>query len=96
MIPPEIRTSKIIQKPSPLPYKFQETTTRVVILNVDFEVSGKIFDALAEQRNLHFWRAGVRRMNPELLDHLFFLRFSNPHISAFSLSFLLVDVFLPH
>jgi hypothetical protein len=22
-------------------------------------------------------------MNPELLDHLFFLRFSNPHISAF-------------
>ena len=65
----------------------------MVILNVDFEVPGKILDTLAEQRNLHFWRAGVRRMNPELLDHLFFLRFSNPHISAFSLSFLLVECF---
>ena len=55
----------------------------MVILNMDFEVPGKIFDALAEQRNLHFGRAGIRRMNSELLDHLFFLRFSNPHISAF-------------
>lgn len=68
----------------------------MVILDVNFEVPGEIFDALAEQRNLHLGRACVRRMNPELLDHLFFLRFSNPHISAFSLSFLLVDVFLPH
>jgi len=54
----------------------------VVILNMDFEVPGEILNALAEKRNLHFWRAGIRRMNPELLDHLFFLRFSNPHISA--------------
>jgi hypothetical protein len=35
-------------------------------------------------------------MNPELLDGLLFLRFSNPHISAlFSLSFL-VAKFLPY
>jgi len=69
----------------------------VVILNMDFEVPGEILNALAEKRNLHFWRAGIRRMNPELLDHLFFLRFSNPHISAlFSLSFFLVVRFLPH
>jgi len=69
----------------------------VVILNMDFEVPGEILNALAEKRNLHFWRAGIRRMNPELLDHLFFLRFSNPHISALflSLSFLVVS-FLAH
>ena len=60
----------------------------MVILYMDLEVPGKMLDALAQQRNLHLWRAGVRRMNPELLDCLLFLRFSNPHISAlFSLSF---------
>jgi hypothetical protein len=28
---------------------------------------------------LHFGRAGVRLMNPELLDYTSFLRFSNSH-----------------
>ena len=51
----------------------------MVILHMDFEMPGKMFDALAEERNLHFWRAGVRGMNPELLNHLFSLRFSNRH-----------------
>jgi hypothetical protein len=60
----------------------------MMILYMDLEMPGKMLDALAQQRNLHLWRAGVRRMNPELLDHLLFLRFSNSHISAFSLSFL--------
>ena len=69
----------------------------MVILNVDFEVLGEMLDALAEERNLHFWRTGVRRMNSELLNLLLFLRFSNPHNLRFflSLSFLVV-VFLTH
>ena len=63
---------------------------------MNFEVPAKVFNALAQQRNLHFRRAGVRWMDPELLDLLLFLRFSNPHFSAlFSLSFL-VGVFLSH
>jgi hypothetical protein len=41
---------------------------------------------------LHFRRAGVRRMNSELLDLLLFLRFSNPHNLRFSLSFLFLVV----
>jgi hypothetical protein len=46
---------------------------------------------------LHFRRAGVRLMNPELLNLLSFLRFSNPHsLRFFSLSFLLVVGFLTH
>ena len=40
----------------------------MVILNMNLEVLGEMFDALAQQRNLHFGRAGVRLMNPELLD----------------------------
>jgi len=53
----------------------------MVILHMDFEVLGKMLNALAEERNLHFWRAGVRRMNSELLNRLLFLRFSNRHDS---------------
>ncbi len=60
----------------------------MVILHMDFEVLGKMLDALAEERDLHFWRAGVRRMNPELLNLLFSLRFSNSHNLRVFLSFL--------
>jgi|GEM_PF-1849113 len=55
----------------------------MVVLCMDLEVPGEMLDALTEQRDLHFGRAGVRRMNPELLNSLAFLRFSNSHISAF-------------
>jgi len=60
----------------------------MVILHMDFEVPGKMLNALAEERDLHFWRAGVRRMNSELLNHFFSLRFSNRHNLRFFLSFL--------
>jgi hypothetical protein len=51
----------------------------MVILNMNLEVLGEMFDALAQQRNLHFGRAGVRLMNPELLDDILFRLFSNSH-----------------
>src|SRR6266498_4291222 len=58
----------------------------MVILNMNLEVFGKMVDALTEKRNLHFGRACVRLMNPELLDDCLFLRFSNSHIlRSFSL-----------
>jgi len=52
----------------------------MVILSVNLEVPGKMFDALTQQRHLHFRRAGVRLMNPELLNESLFLLFSNSHI----------------
>lgn len=61
----------------------------MVIFHVNFEVFGEMLDPLAEKRNLHFGRAGVRLMNSELLDCLLLLRFSNSHILRLSLSFLL-------
>jgi hypothetical protein len=61
----------------------------MVILNMNLEVFGKMFDALTEKRNLHFGRACVRLMNPELLDDCLFLRFSNSHMLRSFLSFLL-------
>src|ERR687891_460571 len=58
----------------------------MVILNMYLEVFGKMVDALTEKRNLHFGRACVRLMNPELLDDCLLLRFSNSHIlRSFSL-----------
>jgi hypothetical protein len=58
----------------------------MMILNMNLEVFGKMVDALTEERNLHFGRACVRLMNPELLDDCLFLRFSNSHIPrSFSL-----------
>ena len=43
----KIRVPKIIQQPSPLAYELQKATTRMVILNMDFEVLGKVLDPLA-------------------------------------------------
>ena len=40
-------------------------------------------DALAEQSDLHFGRAGIRLMNPELLDDFLFLLWSNSHVLRF-------------
>ena len=62
----------------------------MMILNMDLEVPGEMLDALAQQRNLHFGRAGVRRMDPELLDYNLFFCGSVIPISPifFSLSFL--------
>ena len=51
----------------------------MVILNMNLEVLGEMFNALAQQRNLHFGRAGVRLMNPELLDYILFWLFSDSH-----------------
>jgi len=72
-----------------LTYQLQEAAPGVMILNVNLEVLGEVFDTLAEQRNLHFGRAGVRFMKPELLQDFLPLWLSNSHESPlfFSLSF---------
>lgn len=60
----------------------------MVILNVNLEVLGEIVDALTQQRDLHFRRAGIRLMKPELLDNPLILLLSNSHVLRFFLSFL--------
>ena len=55
----------------------------MVILDMILEVLGKMVDALAEQSDLHFGRAGIPLMNPELLDDFLFLLLSNPHVLRF-------------
>ena len=43
----EIILSEIIQQPPPLPNHHKEATTRMVILHMNLEVLGEMFDALA-------------------------------------------------
>jgi hypothetical protein len=52
----------------------------MVIFNMNLEVLGEMIDALTQECNLHFGRAGVRLMNPELLDDVWLALFSNSHI----------------
>ena len=62
----------------------------MMIFRMNLEVLGKIVDALTQKRHLHFRRAGIALMDPELLDNPRFLLWSNSHILRFfSLSFLL-------
>jgi hypothetical protein len=79
---------EIIQEPSSLADKLQEAASGMVILNVSLEMLGEVFDTLAEQRNLHLRRAGVRLMKPKLLHDYLALWLSDPHRSPlFFLSF---------
>ena len=62
----------------------------MVIFSMNLEVLGKVFDALTQERDLHFRRAGIALMDPELLDNPLLLLLSNSHVLRFfSLSFLL-------
>jgi hypothetical protein len=90
LIPFEIAFLQIIEKPPPLPYQLQEAPTGMVILDMNLEVPGEVVDTLTQQGYLHFGRASIRLMNPELLDDCLPVRLSNSHLfSALSLSFFL-------
>jgi hypothetical protein len=65
----------------------------MMIFSMNFEMLGKIVDALAQERDLHFRRAGIALVDPELLDNPLLLLWSNSHVLRFfSLSFV-IDVF---
>ena len=82
---------EIVEKPPSLAYKHEEAPAGVVILNMNLEVLREMIDALAEQRNLHLRRAGIGLMDSELLNNLFPVLLSNPHVSSVRLlSFLLI------
>jgi clan AA aspartic protease (TIGR02281 family) len=65
----------------------------MMIFSMNLEVLGKIVDALTQERDLHFRRAGIALMDPELLDDPLLLLWSNSHVSAFSLFPCLMSMF---
>ena len=60
----------------------------MMIFSMNLEMLGKIVDALAQERDLHFRRAGIALVDPELLDNPLPLLWSKSHVVRFfSLSF---------
>src|SRR6185369_8412467 len=57
----------------------QETATGMVILRLLIQVLGQIFDAPAEEGDLHLRRADVRGMGPVTADELALLIFGQGH-----------------
>lgn len=72
---------QILEKPPPLPDKLEETKAGVVILNMDLEVLGEVFDPLTQQGNLHLRRSGIGVMESKLLNNSLFLLLNNPHVN---------------
>jgi len=64
----------------------------MMIFSMNLEVLGKVFDALTQERDLHFRRAGIALMDPELLDNPLLLLWSNSHVLRSSL-FPLLSLF---
>ena len=72
LIAVKIRSSQIIQQPSPLSDQFQESAAGMVILLMDLEMISEIVDPVAENGYLNFRRAGVILMKLETMDNVFF------------------------
>ena len=68
-IPIRVATVQIVQQPATLIDHHDQPATRSMIFCVGLEMGREVVDALAQQRDLHFWRSGVFRMNPILLDY---------------------------
>ena len=52
-VPFYVLGSQIIQEPSALTHKLQKTSTRMMVLLVNFEMFGQVSDPLAEERYLN-------------------------------------------
>ena len=53
----------------------------MMVLDMSLEVPGEVFDALAQERNLHFGGAGIRLVTPEPFHDFLALGLSNSHKS---------------
>ena len=57
----------------------QQTTPRMVILLMRFEVLRQLQNTLTQKRNLNLWRAGIRFVDSVLADRLRLLLYRQGH-----------------
>src|SRR5262249_8224300 len=60
--------AEIVQQSSPTSDQLQQTTPRVMIFLVEFEMLGQIADAVGQHGNLNFRGPGIALMLPVLLN----------------------------
>src|SRR5207249_4003168 len=63
-----IYVTEIVQQPSATSDQLQQTTPRVMIFLVEFEMLGQIADTVGQYSNLNLRRPGIAVMLPVLLD----------------------------
>ena len=71
-IPVHVAVVEVAKLATALADELQETAAGVVVVLVRLEVGREVLDTLRENRDLHFRRAGVRRVDREVLDQLVF------------------------
>lgn len=81
-VPVHVTVVQIAELPPPLPDQHQQSAPRVVVVLVRFQVLGEILNPLGQECNLHFWRAGIRRVRPEISDEFVFALFRQQTLSS--------------
>lgn len=59
---------QIIQQATPLADQHEKAAARTVVFLVGLEVLRQLTNTLAQQRNLHFWTAGIRGVRAILVN----------------------------
>ena len=67
-VPIRVTPVEIVQQPPTLVNHHNQASARRVVLNVRLEMRRQVVDPLAQKRDLHFRRAGILHMSPELFD----------------------------
>jgi hypothetical protein len=68
LIPLKISAFEVIEKAPPSSHKHKQTTSRVMIFFMRFEVFSEIPNPLAQKSNLHFRRSCIGVMSAEILN----------------------------
>src|SRR5690349_15879846 len=65
-------TAQVVEQPAATRDHLQQTSARMMILRMRRKVFLELQNALAQDRHLHLWRAGIRFMDPELRNDFTF------------------------
>src|SRR5689334_8791139 len=78
-----IGATQIIEELAALAHHLEQSTTRVVVLDVGLEMLGEIVDALGQDRHLDFWRTGISGLFGIGLDYFGLAAGGHRHRSSF-------------
>src|SRR2546427_12562323 len=67
-VPIRVAAVEIVQQTAALIDHHDQSAARCMVFHVGLEMRGQIVDPLAKKRDLHFWRARVLNVGPELFD----------------------------
>jgi hypothetical protein len=88
-IPGVIDVPQIVQEPTASTDQLQETSSRMVILLVEFEMLGQIPDTIGEYCDLHFRRPGILIMLPLLPNQVGFGFLQQGHLTVSFVEFII-------